>query len=240
MHASQAAEPRFENQQFRTRLRATPGVLGLLALCLVPIGGGLGRMMTAGSHTESRVEREIVVGNDVFRVPENAIRFESARRDGVQPRLDLYLAWPDLEGYSRDRREAFNHLGGDNAIIFLTLEPRELSRDMSGRLKLVYRHLLAPDAANGPAGLLLYRFRQDTDHVGEVLVVGERPGTVPFVARCLSGEAATHSLAPCMRDVLLTQQTSVSYRFPEALLGRWREMDEAVMAKMAAFLQIDG
>jgi hypothetical protein len=219
------------------RLAIAAAVLGAMSLGVAAGARWLGSAIATGGHTESLLEREIVIGNDVFRVPENAIRFGEMRRDGVLSRLDLYLHWPDLAGYSHAGREAFNHVDGSKDIVFMAIEPRMLSRDMSGRLNPIYRHLIEAEGAKGPGGLALHRFRKESGYVGEVLAIGGRAGEPPFVARCLSGDMAAKSLAPCERDVLLTDETSVSYRFPEELLADWRRLDSAVMAKAKLFLQ---
>ncbi|WP_309084512.1 hypothetical protein [Chelativorans sp.] len=212
----------------------------LLSLGITVAAVWLGAMILDSGHSASATEREIVIGNDVFVVPENAIRFEEARRDGVQPRLDLYLRWPELEGYTAEAEEAFNNSDGAKSIIFLTLEPRMLSRDMSGRLEPIYRGLLQAEPADGPAGLKLYRFREDSGYAGELLAVGERPGNAPFVARCLAGEIARTALASCDRDIFISAETTLSYRFPEALLSEWQALDAAIWGKTTAFLQGEG
>ena len=70
-----------------------------------------------------------------------------------------------------------------------------------------------------------------------MLAVAEQPGAEPFVARCLSGASAAESLAPCERDIHLGDDLSLSYRFPEQLLGHWRELDEAIRRKAATMLK---
>ncbi|MCT7375445.1 hypothetical protein [Chelativorans salis] len=225
--------------------RATPLshlLYALLALALlslaIGIGGKwLGRTIVPAGHTDSRQEREIVVGNNVFLVPENVIRFERMRRDGVQSRLDLYLRWPDMEGYTLAAQDDFNHSSEKRSIVFISFEPRAFSRDMSGRLEPIYRHLLTPGARNGPAGLKLHGFKEEAGFVDEVLVVGEREPEAPFVARCLTGAMATQSLAPCERDINFGDGLSLVYRFPESLLGEWRNLDRAMLAKAEALLQ---
>jgi hypothetical protein len=211
--------------------------LALASLAISAAGKWIGRSIAMAGHTDDRSPREIVIGDNVISAPANAIRFERARRDGVAERLDLYFRWPELEGYSELTRDDFNHANGGRRIIFVSLEPQAMSRDMSGRFDPIYSKIIVrPDVA-GPAGAFMYQFTKHSGYDDEVLVVGERPGEAPFVARCLSGASAADSLAPCQRDILFADGLSLSYRFPEDLLTHWREMDAAILAKASSMLR---
>jgi hypothetical protein len=200
-------------------------------------GTFLGSSIAAVGHTEDPAPVEIVIGNNVFSVPANMIRFEEARRGGEAQRLDLYALWPSMAGYSNDERDAFNNRTAQRRIIFMTVEPQQMSRDMSGRLDPIYRKLLDLPGAAGPAGLRRHAFSVASGYVDEELVVGERPGRASFVARCLTGASAAASLAACERDVHLGERLSLSYRFPEELLENWAALDAAVAAKAAELLR---
>jgi hypothetical protein len=200
-------------------------------------GTFLGSSIAAVGHTEDRTPVEIVVGNNVFSVPSNMIRFEEARRGGEAQRLDLYALWPTMAGYTNDERDAFNNRTRQRRVIFLTIEPQQMSRDMSGRLEPIYRKVVELPGAVGPAGLRRYAFSASSGYVDEELVVGERPGRASFVARCLTGASAETSLAGCERDVHLGERLSLSYRFPEELLENWAALDAAVAAKAAELLR---
>src|SRR5262245_13439881 len=94
----------------------------LAALAILSVGIGLageriGRIIALAGHTEDTTVHEIVIGNNVLEVPANAIRFERARHDGVAERLDLYLRWPDMSGYSAAARDDFNHSLGSKKIL---------------------------------------------------------------------------------------------------------------------------
>lgn len=216
--------------------------LGLAALSAVLslAGKWTSATMAAAGHTTSTRPYEIVIGNSVLSVPANAIRFERARADGTARRLDLYLRWPELEGYSRARRDDFNHVEGSKRIVFLTFAERAMSRDMSGRFEPVYRGLIETRGQDGPGGVRFHVFKKDTGYDGEVLAVARNGRDAPFVARCLTGPAATQSLAPCERDVAIGEELSVTYRFPAALLAQWRRLDAAMKEKARAYLRTAG
>lgn len=213
--------------------------LGLALLSgVISLGGKwAGRSIAMAGHTDDTTVYEIVIGNDVLAVPANAIRFEAARRSGVAARLDLYLRWPQMDGYSHEARDAFNHADGARNILFLTFDVPMMSRDMTGRFEPIYRALVEGPGRAGPAGLTVYPFTEKSGYVDEVLVVGDEGGNHPFVARCLAGDAARESLAPCERDIHIGDGLNLTYRMPAELAGSWREVDEAVREAAGRFLQ---
>ncbi len=211
--------------------------LALLSAAISAGGKWFGRSIALAGHTNSTTLREIVIGNNVISAPDNMIRFERARQDGTAERLDLYMRWPDLDGYSDDARHDFNHAGDTRRIIFLSFDERMMSRDMSGRLAPIYSSMLVKPGIAGPSSVTLFEFSPASGYMNEVLAVAEQPGGEPFVARCLSGASAAESLAPCERDIHLGDNLSLSYRFPQELLGQWRELDAAIRNKAAALLK---
>ncbi|MCR4266466.1 hypothetical protein [Nitratireductor sp. ZSWI3] len=226
----------------RFALRFSQACFLLLLISAVLAAGGkwLGQTLATGGHSDSTEIKEIVIGNDVLSVPANAIRFENARRDGVARRLDLYLRWPELGGYRQATRDDFNHVDGSRRLVFLSIEERLMSRDMSGRFAPIYKRLIEPNGVAGPNGIVFHRFRKDAGYGDEVLAVAAGSDAAPpFVARCLSGQAARESLAPCERDVAIGRNLSLTYRFPAALLGDWRQLDRAIRGKAASYLRTE-
>lgn len=213
--------------------------LALLSAAISIGGKWAGRTIALAGHTDSTRLHEVVIGNDVLAVPANMIRFEGSRRDGVAARLDLYLRWPEMDGYSNAARDDFNHADGSKTILFLSFEERMMSRDMSGRLDPIYRSLVEGDGRKGPAGLTIYSFVEKSGYMDEILVVGENGNDTPFVARCLSGEQARLSLAPCERDIHIGTGLTLTYRMPAGLAGSWSEVEAAVRATVEGFLQTD-
>lgn len=231
--------PQTVSDSFMLRVFYVFLALALTALLVSMAGKWAGRSIALAGHTDSRVTHEVVIGNNVLTVPANMIRFGSARRNGVAERLDLYVSWPDLEGYRAAARDAFNHVDGRRDIVFLSFEHKVMSRDMSGRLKPIYEKLVDPAARNGPAGLELHDFREASGYIDEVLIVGDREDARPFVARCLTGEAARHSLAPCERDLHLGEDLSLTYRFSPEVALDWRELDPAMRSLAARLLHTE-
>jgi hypothetical protein len=212
--------------------------LALLSVAISLTGKWLGHSIAMAGYTDDTTPREVVIGNNVIVAPSNAIRFAQARRDGIAARLDLYLRYPQMDGCSKDARDDFNGAGGRRTVLFLSFEPQAMSRDMSGRFAPIYSRLIEKDGTPGPGGTTLYRFKEQSGYLDEMLAVAERPGKTPFVARCLSDRAAAEqSLAPCERDVLVGDALSLTYRFPDTLLAGWQELDAAVLAEAGRLLR---
>ncbi|MDN5928965.1 MAG: hypothetical protein L0I29_18015 [Hyphomicrobiales bacterium] len=213
--------------------------LAIVSALIAATGRWLGPAISKGGYSDDPSLREIVVGNNVLSVPANAIRFAEARHDGVAAKLDLYLRWPDLTGYSDAARDDFNGTGGRKDILFLSFEPPTMSHDMSSRWRPVYRALIVEPGKPGGNGVTLYDFKPDTGYLNEVLAVGRRADGEPFVARCLTGTTGQESLAPCQRDAFVGNGLSLNYRFPRGLLADWQKLDAAVMAKAGSFIRTD-
>jgi hypothetical protein len=238
--AAEAGDIRAIDSSLMLKVFYAFAALALLSLAISVGGKFAGRSIAMAGHTDDPTLHEIVIGNNVIEVAANAIRFERARRDGISSRLDVYLHWPDLEGYSQAHRDDFNHKDGTRRIIFLSFEERMMSRDMSGRFQPIYASMIVKPGKPGPSGTTLFSFGEKSGYLNEVLAVAERPGEEPFVARCLSGASAEESLAPCERDIELGDNLSLSYRFPRELLGDWRAIDMAIRKKAAAMLKTGG
>jgi len=236
--ATVAESPDFEvvNSTLMKRVFYIFAALALLSIAISVGGKWLGRSIAMAGYTDDATVRQIVMGNNLISVPANFIRFDQARRDGIASRLDLYLRYPEMDGYSTAARDDFNH-ATTRKIIFLSFEPRMMSRDMSGRFAPIYSALIEKPGTPGPGGTTVYAFTEKSGYLNEVLAVAERPGKDPFVARCLSGPSAEESLAPCERDIQVGDDLSLSYRFPRELLANWPALDAAIAAKVAGILK---
>lgn len=211
--------------------------LALLSVAISLGGKWFGRSIAMAGYTDDTTVREVVIGNNVIAVPANVIRFERARRDGIASRLDLYLRYPQMDGYSEAARDNFNNAGSNKDIVFLSFEEKAMSRDMSGRFAPIYSALIVQPGTPGQGGMTFYRFNEKSGYLNERLAVAERPGKDPFVARCLSGPSAEESLAPCERDIQVGDNLSLTYRFPKEFLGGWQALDAAIAAETARILK---
>lgn len=231
------AEVKLIDSAFMMRVFYGFAALALLSLAISAGGKWFGKSIAMAGHTDDATIHEVVIGNDVIAAPANTIRFERARRDGIAERLDLYLHWPDMRGYSLEAQDDFNHANGTRRILFLTFEQKIMSRDMSGRFEPIYESLIEGPGTAALGGITLYDFKENSGYLNEVLAVAPSTDAAPFVARCLSGTSAEESLAPCERDVQVGGNLSLTYRFPRELLQGWRALDAAVLATARRFVR---
>ena len=231
MHAStQKIEPVLASTVLKCVFYAALG-LAAVSIALAVAGRHLGHGIALAGHTEDTTPLEIVMGNSVLNLPANMIRFESQRQNGVAKRVDLYLHWPDMQGYRPDLTDDFNGLGAEKRLVFATLEPRMDPLDMSQRYGPVYATLTTGPGIKGPSGLTIQRFRPDSGYANEELVVSaERAGTLPFIARCLDATTTKDNFAGCQRDIFVGEDLQLTYRFPRELLQDWREVEEQMRA----------
>ena len=219
--------------------KLTSGVALLAALTVaISVGGHwLGEKISLAGHTTETKPIVVTIGEDMLHLTANTIRFPSERVDGAAERVDLYLTWPQMQGYSEADRLRFDDISQSSSLIFLQLSQSTMSRDMSGRLEPIYSHLIEGDAYAGPSGLTAHRLRADAGYNGEVLLTAPRAGEPDYVVRCiLPSSTALATSGDCQRDVKVGKDLSVLYRFSSHQLGDWYSMDAAVQSFVKARL----
>lgn len=212
-------------------LRRTMIVVILIAILtiLLNIGGRwYGERMATGGYNVGESLKTITIAGNRMIFPANTIRFESQRTGGSSDRLDLYVVWPELAGYSLANRQQFNDSEKSGNLIFLSVMPKTMQLDMTARLAPIYRKLTTPGMASGINGLEVLEFTEDSRYVDEILYVGAREDRKPFVVRCLKEEKLPSGSRSCMRDINIGQNLSVTYRFSNGLLPQWQELDKAI------------
>lgn len=228
---SPAAEQTLLSGRLLWQLAAAVIALVLLTAAISAGGRWLGERMALAGHTDSKAEYLVDIGQDRLRLPANAIRFREQRQSGSAERVDLYLAWPEMQGYSKDFKARFDDVSQPASLIFLQLSQSTMSRDMSGRLVPIYAHLFDGQPQNLEGGLVLHRLRADSGYGREVILTGSRQGAPDFVVRCLLPSANEKATAgDCQRDIRLGQDLTVLYRFSSALLADWQHIDAAVQS----------
>lgn len=240
MASQDIAEPKsmpLLDSRFMWRVFYVFAAMAVVSVAISIVGRYAGRSIAMAGHTDDVSIAEVVIGNNVIAAPRNMIRFEQGRRNGVAARLDLYMRWPDMTGYTSEARDDFNHAGGTPNILFASISESMMSRDMGGRFEPIYSLLTVPTGEVRAGGLALLRFTEQSGYVNEIILTGVRPGADPYVVRCLDGDAAQQSLAPCERDIHIGDGLSLVYRFPRELLGDWKALDAAVIAKIQSLLK---
>src|SRR5690606_27101381 len=88
-----------------TRVFYAFAAMALLSLAISLSGRWFGHSIAMAGYSDDTTVRAVVIGNNVLAVPANTIRFAGARRDGPAARLDLYLRYPSMDGYSDAARD---------------------------------------------------------------------------------------------------------------------------------------
>lgn len=223
--------------------RLTLATILLVAIILaISVGGRwLGQRMALGGHSESGAMLAVTIGEDTLQVPENTIRFAEQRRSGPAERIDLYLTWPGMMGYSHERRDSFDNIERPDLLIFLQISQSTMSKDMSGRLEPIYTQLFDGPPEPYGNGLTLHQLKNTSGYGNEVLLTAEPSGQTPFAVRCLlpsPGELATSG--DCQRDIHVGRDLTVLYRFSSNLLKDWNHIDAAVRSFVGARLDATG
>lgn len=219
------------------RLAAAIALLAALTVAITVGGHWVGERISLAGHTASTRAFGITIGEDSLRLAANTIRFPSERQDGVAERVDLYLTWPKMQGYTEDNKAIFNDVRQSASLIFLQLSQSIMSRDMSGRLEPIYSHVIDGAPFRGPNGLTAHRLRAESGYAGEVLLTAPRLGMPDYAVRCIlpaTPEQATSG--DCQRDIKVGKDLSVLYRFSSADLGDWDHIDDAVQRFVEARL----
>lgn len=195
----------------------------------------LGAQLARGGHSADRSLREVVIGNDVLAVPANAIRFPGQRRNGDSDRVDIYLRWPDLSGYVEEAKEDFSSAAVNPALLFLSIEPRVMSQDMTGRIGPIYSKFMTGPELDAAPGLKRRSIAGEGGFPGEELWY-EPASPYPYAARCMA--AGDGGGAPyCLRDFHAGRDLAVTYRFHQSLAGEWMAIERSVRAEIKRWLR---
>ncbi|MCR6499518.1 hypothetical protein MUO32_10775 [Shinella sp. CPCC 101442] len=211
------------------RLTIGVAVLASLTIGISLVGRMLGERIALAGHTENAEPVDVIIGQDQIRLPANVIRFEDQRQTGRAERVDLYLTWPEMQGYTNVQRSRFNDGNRPESLIFLNLSQSTMSKDMSGRLEPIYSHLFDGHTELGPAALTLRHLKENTGYGGEVFFTGTLPDGSPYAVRCMMPtDEAQSTSADCQRDIHIGRDLSVLYRFSSRLLPQWQAMEARV------------
>ena len=171
---------------------------------------------------------EVVIANTVLLVPENMIRFEKQRVSQATDKLDLFVSWPDMNGYRETTKALFESSSDASNLVFVTIEPRAMMHDMSGRLRPIYARFFEGVGILGPSGLVQQPLNSAAGFIDEDLFF-DPSSPYPFVARCT--RAGQHTIrATCLRDIHLGKDLMMTYRFDKKLLPHWTDLDDKVRA----------
>lgn len=209
-------------------------LLLIVSIILFSAANYFGDGISRGGHSVSNEKLEIVLGNEVLHVPENFIRYSHQRRRGLHQKLELYIHWPSLSGYADDLSEAFNESSEYSNLIFVTLEKRSMAYDMSGRISSIYKRFFVGDPAPYSAGLVQQSLSAEGGFIDEDLYYAAG-SPYPFATRCVR-ENSKVGTPYCLRDIHISKDISVTYRFHKRLLPDWISIDKKLRETVKSYI----
>ena len=182
---------------------------------------------------------EVIVADQRFVIPENYTRYPTQRAGGRMAGIDLHALLPGLQPYAQELQESFADNSARSDAIYISLAQRQAALSSSRRLKDVYsKYLESAEPEEGPEGLQLFRFRNDTGYADQDLLVGKDAEERILLLLC-DRRTATIDSPKCFRTLLLGPRLELTYRFKRHHLGKWREIDKSVMSLIDRFAAIE-
>ena len=235
-----AAEPKTDVGE-RMLAQSFMSLLVKLALAMVVVAVAIfasasyyGSIVAKGGHETDITPRQITIANEVLSVPANMIRFRAQRKSRTLERLDLYAHWPTMQGYSAENAAIFDDMEAGAPLLFISIEPRDMTTDMSGRVTTIYEKFFAGPPIDAGHGLVRRAFSSESAYFMEDLYY-QMDSPYPFAARCIR-ESDRVAAPYCIRDIHIGRDLMVSYRFHANLIGEWMQLDRAVREAVAGFL----
>jgi len=193
-----------------------------------------GEIIAQGGNSTDTSLRQISIGDDVISVPANMIRFRTQRNATNLDRLDLFAQWPAMTGYTAEAAPIFDSMDPAAPVIFISLTPRDMTKDMSGRINAIYEKFFSGPPVDAGNGLVRRAFSADSAYFNEDLYY-EMGSPYPYAARCVR-ENDRIAGPFCLRDIHVGRDTTLTYRFNANLLPQWMAMDQMVREKIAAMI----
>ena len=234
-HVERLAKSRMEDANKPEKISAgvlkkillTAVTLLIAALAMFVTAHFFGDNLSRAGHSQSTEELEIVVGSEYLKVPANKIRFYSQRSSSAHEKLDLYIHWPSLSGYRDSLSADFNNSNGNINLVFITIEQRNMSYDMSGRVGPIYEQFFEGAGQLTNVGLVKQPLSSDGGFIDEDLYYAAS-SPYPFATRCVREVASTTPF--CIRDIHIGKNLMLTYRFHQKHLPSWIELEQSIRA----------
>lgn len=196
----------------------------------------LGRDARASSASDGI---EFIIADQRFVIPENYTRYPAQRGGGRMTMVDMHALLPGLQPYAPDLQDSFADNSIRSNVIYLSLSQRDAALNSSRRLKEIYsKYLASAEPEEGPDGLQLFRFRDDTGYANQDLLVGKDAEERIFLLICDRRSALIES-PNCSRSVLLGPRLELSYRYKRHHIDEWRTIDRSVAALVDRFASVE-
>lgn len=216
-------------ESFATLTLKLTSFMTIVAIVFYVAASWFGGVVSKAGHTTDTSIKRFSIVNTYVDVPLNMVRFFGQRQSGALNRLDLYAHWPSLEGYSHELAKDFDSLKDDAPLIFISIEPQTMRQEMSGRIEGIYDKFFAGPPIEAGNGLVRRAFSADSAYFSEDLYY-EVNSPYPFAARCVRENDKV--AAPfCIRDIIVGNGLSLTYRFHASMLPQWRDLENSIRAK---------
>jgi hypothetical protein len=240
-HIERLAKTRMDDQEKKNTISEkllkwimiTSVSLLLIALSILGLAHIFGDSLSSAGQSSSTQELEIVIGDEYLKVPANKVRFYSQRSSGAYSKLELYMHWPSLSGYHEGLLEEFNNAAKGENLIFMSLEPRSMSHDMSGRVGPIYSQFFEGRGKLLNNGLVKQALSASGGYIDEDLYYAAS-SPYPFAARCVRGAAAATPF--CIRDIHVGKNIMLTYRFHQKHLANWIELEQSLSALVQSMI----
>lgn len=187
---------------------------------------------TAPESTDRLQDVHISIGNVQLAVPANFTRFAAARDGGALERVDLHALLPELDPFTERKRDQFDRSDSESPVLHMRIEETTAVLAAQPRLELVYLPAVSNRAGEpGPFGLRHFIFRNETGFSGQDMYVGAGPIGAPAILLC----AREEPLMWCRREILLSENVVLRYRYKRTFLSDWKEIDNQALALIALF-----
>jgi hypothetical protein len=215
----------------------TPIVLALARAGTALVAHTVGSWMSfarAPSGWSARAEHiPVSLGTLTLSIPANMMRrVEERVAGGSLERVNLSVLWPSMEGYSELRARDFADAGDRSPVLNIALSDDAETMDTSERLRRVWLSLAAGESLPGPEGLALLPLPGDSASGTDFVAHRAEPEGL-FAARCFTPREKSLA-ANCERSIRIGDRLFATYRFRQAQLANWRELDARVGALVAS------
>lgn len=219
---------------FINKLVYVCATLLVLVACFYGFAVSFGDGISRGGHSIDKTPLNVVIGPDSLAIPGNTIRFDHQRRAGQAESIELYLHWPSLSGYAENLRAEYNKPMNEADLVFLSLEKRIMTFDMSGRVTPIYERFFEGEAEQTSIGLIRQPLSAKDGFIDEDLYYAA-DSPYPYATRCVRSDSRV-STPFCIRDIHVGKGLMLTYRFHKRFLSQWIELDQALRAYMKSMI----
>ena len=219
-----------------TTKKLTIGILIVLMLVAIAVFmlrtyTGMGALGGFSSNTEPTT---IEIAHTRLFVPRNIIRFRDQRESPALSKLDLFVKWPTMKGFTSENAATFQDTNKTTELIFITLEAGKPLHPAQQKLKELYRRFFTNSPWRGPAGLIGNALDSSSGYLSEDVLYAQHDDEL-FLTRCLQeGKGLTNNLQlTCIYEFTFEDGINVYIRFHRSLLADWQALDERVKRLLA-------